>query len=165
VARSPKKKKVTVLTIDGGGVRGLIPGTILAFLEDQLRKLDGEDVRLADYFDYIAGTSTGGLITAMLATPGKKGRPLFAAKEINPFYLEHGPHIFPQKRSKIAAGIAATWGPRYNGKYLHAKIRQLLGETRVSNTRPHVIIPTFDVKMLQPVIFTTYEVVHRSDLN
>jgi patatin-like phospholipase/acyl hydrolase len=75
VVDSPKKKKVTVLTIDGGGIRGLIPGTILAFLEDQLRKLDGEDVRLSDYFDYIAGTSTGGLITAMLATPGKNSRP------------------------------------------------------------------------------------------
>jgi hypothetical protein len=116
VVDSPKKKKVTVLTIDGGGIRGLIPGTILAFLEDQLRKLDGEDVRLSDYFDYIAGTSTGGLITAMLATPGKNSRPtlrwlrrertaapLFAAKEINPLYLEHGPHILAQKRSKVAA--------------------------------------------------------------
>lgn len=157
-APAPPKKKVTLLTIDGGGIRGLIPGTVLAFLEAELQKLDGEDARLGDYFDYIAGTSTGGLITAMLAAPGKGGRPLFAAKDINPFYLKHGPRIFPQNRSKIAAAIAAARGPKYDGKYLHAKIREVLGKTRVGDTRPNVIIPTFDIRMLQPIIFSTYEV-------
>jgi patatin-like phospholipase/acyl hydrolase len=88
---------VTLLAIDGGGIRGLIPGTILAFLEARLQELDGPDARLADYFDCIAGTSTGGLITAMLAAPGDHGRPLFAASDINRFYLDNGPRIFPQK--------------------------------------------------------------------
>jgi patatin-like phospholipase/acyl hydrolase len=46
----------------------------------------------------IAGTSTGGLITAMLTTPGKDNRPVFSAKEINEFYLENGPKIFPKKQ-------------------------------------------------------------------
>jgi hypothetical protein len=89
---------VTVLSIDGGGVRGIIPGTILAFLEAKLQELDGPDARIADYFDVIAGTSTGGLVTAMLTAPNKEGRPLFAAKDINDFYLKHCPKIFPAKR-------------------------------------------------------------------
>lgn len=124
---------ITVLSIDGGGVRGIIPGVILAYLESQLQvlliniffinilinldivlhylhvyiymlitlqEIDGEDARIADYFDVIAGTSTGGLITTMLAAPNPKdNRPLFAAKEIVPFYLQNLPSIFPQKRS------------------------------------------------------------------
>jgi len=44
----------------------------------------------------ISGASTGGLVTAMLATPNKQNRPLFAAKDINDFYLENSPKIFPQ---------------------------------------------------------------------
>ncbi|GKV30412.1 hypothetical protein SLEP1_g39223 [Rubroshorea leprosula] len=44
-------KLVTILSIDGGGIRGIIPGIILSFLESELQKLDGEDARLADYFD------------------------------------------------------------------------------------------------------------------
>ena len=89
---------VTVLSIDGGGVRGIIPGTILAFLEAKLQELDGPDARVADYFDVVAGTSTGGLVTAMLTAPDKEGRPLFAAKDINDFYLRHSPKIFPARR-------------------------------------------------------------------
>jgi len=89
---------VTVLSIDGGGVRGIIPGTILAFLEAKLQELDGPDARVADYFDVVAGTSTGGLVSAMLTAPDKEGRPLFAAKDINDFYLRHSPKIFPARR-------------------------------------------------------------------
>lgn len=63
-----------------------------------MQELDGEEVRLADYFDVIAGTSTGGLITAMLTAPDDYNRPLYAAKDITTFYLKHGPQIFPQER-------------------------------------------------------------------
>uniref|UniRef100_A0A453T4D2 Patatin n=2 Tax=Aegilops tauschii subsp. strangulata TaxID=200361 RepID=A0A453T4D2_AEGTS len=79
---------ITVLSIDGGGVRGIIPATILAFLEEKLQELDGADARIADYFDVVAGTSTGGLMAAMLTAPNAHGRPLFAAKDGNKFYLE-----------------------------------------------------------------------------
>ncbi|MCD9640963.1 hypothetical protein HAX54_026758 [Datura stramonium] len=96
---------ITVLSIDGGGIRGIIPATILTVLESQLQELDGKDARLADYFDVIAGTSTGGLVTAMLTAPDENNRPLYAAKDITPFYLEHGPEIFPQKNWGLFAKI------------------------------------------------------------
>ncbi|KAL8151943.1 hypothetical protein V2J09_021751 [Rumex salicifolius] len=90
-------KLITILSIDGGGIRGIIPGIILRFLESQLQSLDNDpNARLADYFDVITGTSTGGLVTAMLAAPDENNRPLYAANEIVPFYLEHCPKIFPQ---------------------------------------------------------------------
>lgn len=87
---------ITILSIDGGGVRGIIPSEVLSVLEAKLQKLDvdNKDARIADYFDFIAGTSTGGLMTAMLTAPNDEKRPLFAAKDIAKFYLDKSPNIF-----------------------------------------------------------------------
>ncbi|KAJ4837888.1 Patatin-like protein 2 [Turnera subulata] len=152
---------ITVLSIDGGGIRGLIAGTILAFLESELQKLDGEDARLADYFDVVSGTSTGGLVTAMLTTPNERNRPLFAAKDIKDFYLQHCPKIFPQNRSPFAHSanlVKSLIGPKYDGKYLHDVVKEKLGDTRLHQTLTNVVIPTFDIKRLQPIIFSSYQV-------
>ncbi|XP_024032012.1 patatin-like protein 2 [Morus notabilis] len=90
------EKPITVLSIDGGGVRGIIPGVCLDFLESELQKLEKDpNARLADYFDVISGTSTGGLIAAMISAPGDDKRPLYAAEKIVPFYKENCPKIFP----------------------------------------------------------------------
>ncbi|KAJ6337853.1 hypothetical protein OIU76_007520 [Salix suchowensis] len=151
---------VTVLSIDGGGIRGIIPGTILAFLESELQ-LDGEDARLADYFDVISGTSTGGLVTAMLTAPNEQNRPLFAAKDINAFYLHNSPKIFPQNWSPFPRAsnlVKSLKGPKYDGKYLHSIVKEKLGEKRLHETLTNVVIPTFDIKYLQPTIFSSYQV-------
>ncbi|KAK8580969.1 hypothetical protein V6N13_144026 [Hibiscus sabdariffa] len=154
---------ITLLSIDGGGIRGLIPGVILAFLESQLQKLDGEQARLVDYFDVISGTSTGGLVTAMLTTPNpdEGNRPLFSAKDIKDFYLQHCPKIFPQDSCSCFVPatnmVKSLMGPKYDGKYLHGILREKLGETRLHQTLTSVVIPTFDIKKLQPRIFSSYE--------
>ncbi|XP_077224642.1 patatin-like protein 2 [Tasmannia lanceolata] len=151
---------ITILSIDGGGIRGIIPATILVFLESKLQELDGENARIADYFDVMAGTSTGGLVTAMLAAPNENKRPLFAAKDIKDFYLNHGPKIFPKYGGPFASVrkmVKEMFGPKYNGKYLHGLVKEKLGNTRVHQTLTNVVIPTFDIKRLQPTIFSTYE--------
>ncbi|KAB1224264.1 Patatin-like protein 2 [Morella rubra] len=156
------EKLITILSIDGGGIRGVIPGTILSFLESELQKLDGEDARIADYFDVIAGTSTGGLVTAMLASPNEKNRPLFAAKDIKDFYLNNCPRIFPQNSCPLFPHVAKVMkslsGPKYDGKYLHSVVKEKLGSTRLHQTLTNVVIPTFDIKRLQPTIFSSFEV-------
>ncbi|XP_057529839.1 patatin-like protein 1 [Amaranthus tricolor] len=152
---------ITILSIDGGGVRGTIPAVILDFLEKQLQRLDGEEARLADYFDVISGTSTGGLITAMLTAPNERNRPLYAAKEIVPFYLEHSPKIFPQPRGifgSMGTLVKVLNGPKYDGKYLHQLVKGILGQTRLHQALTNVVIPTFDIKNLQPVLFSSFMV-------
>ncbi|XP_021829243.1 patatin-like protein 2 [Prunus avium] len=157
-------KMITILSIDGGGIRGLIPATILSFLESELQKLDGEDARIADYFDVVAGTSTGGLVTAMLTTPNEDNRPLFSAKDISDFYMTHCPKIFPQKKFPLFRYtrkiIKALAGPKYDGKYLHGLIRQKLGDKKMHQTLTNVVIPTFDIKNLQPTVFSSFRVRH-----
>ncbi|KAG6766949.1 hypothetical protein POTOM_028128 [Populus tomentosa] len=181
-----KRRVATVLSIDGGGIRGIIPGSLLAFLESKLQELDGSQARIADYFDIIAGTSTGGLVATMLAAPNKENRPMYAAKDINDFYLEHTPKIFPQKciltvdhlfffcfcfffffavdvhfdplNSNLLGPLSVFFGgPKYDGKYLRSLTNKLLGDLTIAQTLTNVILPTFDIKLLQPVIFSTTE--------
>ncbi|EOA18418.1 hypothetical protein CARUB_v10006962mg [Capsella rubella] len=159
---------VTILSLDGGGVRGIIAGVVLAYLEKQLQELDGEDARLADYFDVIAGTSTGGLVTAMLTVPDGTGRPYFAAKDIVPFYLEHCPKIFPQPSGVFALLPKLPKllsGPKYSGKYLRNLLSKLLGEAKLHQTLTNVVIPTFDIKKLQPTVFSSYQALVDPSLN
>ncbi|KAL8535807.1 hypothetical protein ACS0TY_011445 [Phlomoides rotata] len=154
------ERYITVLSIDGGGIKGVIPAVILDFLESQLQEVDGEDARIADYFDLIAGTSTGGLVTAMLTAPDENNRPIYSGKGIKPFYLENCPKIFPQTRSLMfpfGKMLKSLFGPLYDGKHLHGVLRDELEHRRLSEAITNVIIPAFDIKRLQPVIFSTYE--------
>jgi patatin-like phospholipase/acyl hydrolase len=64
------KRKVTVLSIDGGGIRGIIPAVILNYIEEGLQRRAGDNtVFLSDYFDMIAGTSTGGILACFYLLP------------------------------------------------------------------------------------------------
>jgi hypothetical protein len=78
-----------MLALDGGGIRGVLTIEVLVEIENQLRQAlgAGDDFRLCDFFDYIGGTSTGGIIAASLA----RG---LSAKEVLNFYLEIGPKMF-----------------------------------------------------------------------
>ncbi|MCE5165644.1 hypothetical protein HAX54_011254 [Datura stramonium] len=150
-------KLVTVLSIDGGGIRGIIPGTLLAFLESKLQEIDGPNVRIADYFDVVAGTSTGGLITTMLTAPNKDNRPIYAAKNITNFYMDNGPKIFPESsRSSFLKRLTNLFGgPKYDGKYLRTLVKSILGNLTMKQTLTQTVIPAFDIKRLQPIVFTT----------
>ncbi|KAI3760917.1 hypothetical protein L1987_51319 [Smallanthus sonchifolius] len=156
----PKTSLVTVLSIDGGGVRGIIPATLLSFLEFKLQEIDGPAARISDYFDVIAGTSTGGLMTTMLAMPGDDNRPLYSANDVKEFYFYHAPKIFPQISrieflNKVANFFGEVVGPKYDGDYLRSIAKTILQNRTLKQTTTDVIIPTFDIKRLQPVIFTT----------
>ena len=60
--------------------------------------------------------------------------------------------------SKLVGKLRRACGPKYDGKYLHSIVRELLGETRVSQALQNIVIPTFDIKLLQPTVFSKYNV-------
>jgi hypothetical protein len=109
--RGPKK----LLAIDGGGIRGVLSLEVLQKIEDLLTAQSGEqDFRLADYFDYIAGTSTGGIIAAGLSIG-------MSVSEIMNFYEEAGPQMF------VKANLLRRLRYRYDDEPLAQKLRTVFG--------------------------------------
>jgi patatin-like phospholipase/acyl hydrolase len=110
-----------LLTIDGGGIRGLISIEILARLQELLRKAyDDDDLRLSDYFDYVGGTSTGAIIAAGVALG-------MTIEEIRNLY-ELGARVMLKP-----APFFSQWRYRYRATGLTAALREHLGETRLGD--------------------------------
>ena len=110
-APGPKR----LLALDGGGIRGLMSLEILAELEKQLsRELARPGLVLADYFDYIAGTSTGAIIAATLSL----GMPV---SKVQTFYLENGEAMFAKAR------LLKRFRYKYEDEQLAAKLREVFG--------------------------------------
>ncbi len=102
-------KKYTILSIDGGGIRGIVPAVFLAYIEKQLCQLsNNKQAKLIDYFDFFAGTSTGALIVSALLSPDKNNNPKYFADELLDIYTSNCQDIFnPSILSNIktASGV------------------------------------------------------------
>ena len=130
-----------ILSIDGGGIRGIIPAKILCDLEEEAIKKDGPNARLCDYFDLICGTSTGGIIAIGLALG-------MTAKEILDLYMEHAKEIFPSK-SIISAVLRNK--SFYNRECLANLLKENYGkfsrskDTRIFHCKTRLCIPAYDL--------------------
>ncbi len=112
LAPTPTKK---LLTCDGGGIRGILSLEIMGALEKLLRdKLGDPNLVLADYFDYVAGTSTGAIIATCIARS-------MAVDDIKKFYLTSGPAMFTR------AGVLERFRNKYKDEALAQQLRDVLG--------------------------------------
>jgi predicted acylesterase/phospholipase RssA len=124
------RKRFYILSIDGGGLKGLIAVKILRIIEDFIQE------NISGKFDLLAGTSTGGLIAAALATGNPQGEPLYDLAHLESLYMEIGKNVFMQ------GGISVTG--KETGKF-DAMLKQTFGDTRLSQTLKPLFIPTYDV--------------------
>jgi patatin-like phospholipase/acyl hydrolase len=86
-------KPVRILSIDGGGIRGILPAGFLSVLEERLQaKAGNSELTIADFFDFIAGTSTGGVLTCIYLTPDEKNplKPRYSARDALNLYMRYG---------------------------------------------------------------------------
>ncbi|WP_160004740.1 CBASS cGAMP-activated phospholipase [Rhizobium sp. 18055] len=142
----PKGRLFRILTIDGGGIRGLFPAAYLAEIER--RYLGGASI--ASYFDLVAGTSTGGIIALGLAH-GK------TAKEISAIYDERGEFIFPKPR-KMTRWLK-WWRSMRSSKYeratLQSELLRVFGQDVLDGAKTRVVIPSFEGEYGEPFLYKT----------
>lgn len=133
-----------VLSIDGGGIRGLIPALVLAAFEQRAWK------RTSQMFDLIAGTSTGGILACMLTSPEK-----YSAQDIANFYVSEGPKIFRQSLvRKVKTGFN-LFDEKYSNYALRVALEHYLKAGRVSEALTPILVSTYDVGNRAPFFFKT----------
>ena len=151
------QQKLRILSIDGGGIRGVIPATILWYLEEQLQKHSANpNARLSDYFDMMAGTSTGGILVGLYLSPDEQDptRARYSAREALDLYLEDGEAIFFQNFSRRLTSLNGLLGKKYCPSTLEALLQKALGEhTRMSQLIRPCIIPAYDLNNQKPFFF------------
>lgn len=128
-----------VLTIDGGGIKGVFAASFLAEIEDSL------DGRLVDHFDLIAGTSTGGIIALGLGMG-------LSAREILSFYEVDGPSIFKRTPWSFLRQIGMA---KYNPKPLHEALGRVYGDRRLGESLTRLMIPSLDLETGEVHVFKT----------
>nr|WP_303243870.1 patatin-like phospholipase family protein [uncultured Cellulosilyticum sp.] len=143
-----------ILSIDGGGIRGIIPATLLTYLESCLQKNSGnKNARLADYFDLIAGTSTGGILAALYLTPDETHQPRYSAAEALNFYKENGSLIFHKSLWHVIKSLNGFLGARYPATTLDELLQKFFGSLRLSELLKPCLIPSFDIKNNKAIFF------------
>src|SRR3954451_12307281 len=133
--------RVRVLSIDGGGIRGLIPAMVLAEVERRTGR------RIHELFDLIAGTSTGGILACALTKPQPQ-----TAEELVGLYVDEGPRIFHRDLLKRVRSVEGFLDERYDDDGLNGALREHLGDARLQQAlTPMVVTAYADVAPAGPI--------------
>lgn len=146
---SDEGKTFRILSLDGGGIRGVFPAAFLARLEEHLEHPIGR------YFDLIAGTSTGGIIAIGLGLG-------VATSDILKLYVEQGPAIFDQQHGPVenwirqkARGFAHLFVTKHSSEPLRRALEGVLGRRRLGESRTRLVIPSWHPVLERVYIYKT----------
>jgi patatin-like phospholipase/acyl hydrolase len=136
-----------ILSIDGGGIRGIVPAAILNYLETRIRLIRKDDrIKIANLVDLVAGTSTGSIIGSLMIIPEeKKKRALYSMKDIMDMYVEMGPEVFKKNRWHSIKTLWGLIGPKYSASNIEDPLIQMLDHYKLKD-------------LIQPCVFTGYDI-------
>ncbi|XP_043707291.1 probable inactive patatin-like protein 9 [Telopea speciosissima] len=148
-------KKTRILSIDGGGTKGLVAGAALIHLEDQIQAKTGDpQSRIIDFFDVLAGTGIGAIFSAMLTADAGNGRPLFTARDAVKFLQEKQSEMF-----KVKHGGIFRRNRRFSSKSIDKTLKEALSREdgkvlTLKDTCKPLLVPCYDLNSSAPFVFS-----------
>ena len=138
-----------ILAIDGGGIRGVIPATVLMEIEKQTGQ------RTAELFDLIAGTSTGGILAVGLAKPGADERAQYTAADMRELYLQEGAAIFPKPAFPLSllSGVQRPFAEKYASRGIESVLRKYFGDSRLKDSLCNLLVTSYEIQLRRPWFF------------
>ena len=150
-----------ILSIDGGGIRGIIPGQVLVALEHEIQDITGDpNRRIADCFDLIAGTSTGGILACLYLCPSAQqpDRPRFSADEAVNLYLQNGDDIFDVSVFKRIESLGGLADEKYSADELERVLKLYFGDLKLGHLMKPCLVPAYDITRREAKFFNQADV-------
>jgi len=148
-------KTVKVLSIDGGGIRGIIPAIILGALQKRLGR------NLYEVFDLIAGTSTGGIIALGIGTTANSGQPYSPDKLVD-LYVQNGPAIF---KKNLLTPVREFFLSKYSPNSLEKTLAIFFGATELKTALTPLMISSYDLQGQRPFMFKSHYIAEHPNYN
>lgn len=147
--KTKKRKLIKILSIDGGGIRGIIPALILQEIEKKLKKKK----HLSQCFDLMSGTSTGGIIVLLLNTPDQKQKPKFWASDVVSLYRKLGSTLFYQSWWQYISSCNGWMREKYSTTNLTEILHAYFEGYQLKDSLTNIIIPAYDVSLDDMIFF------------
>ncbi|XP_051121657.1 patatin-like protein 6 [Andrographis paniculata] len=169
-----QRGKICILSIDGGGMRSILTGKALSYLEAALKKKSGDpNATIADYFDVAAGVGVGGVFAAMLFAADENRRSIFSADDTWKFLIEEGGKLCPSGKGRSSKGGFFRRVFRKSGKAstaaasarLEKAMKEALKDSEtgrsltLKDTVKPVLIPCYDLSSSAPFLFSRADAV------
>ena len=139
-----------ILSIDGGGIRGIIPAVVLAHLEQVTRK------PISELFDLVVGTSTGGILACALTRAGALRRPLYSAHDLVDLYRERGHDVFNSSTWQRITSLGGVLDELYDHEGLEAVLHHYLGDSLLCDALTHTMVTAYDIERRETVFFKSW---------
>lgn len=145
-----------ILSLDGGGIRGLVSCLWLEGVEDALAQAGKPG--LVKHFDVLAGSSTGAMVACGLAIG-------FTPRQLAEFYRQHRHTIFPGMADRLwsRAGRLFTQGvsaPRYDARGLEKVLKKVFGDATLGQAQKPLLVTSYDTIARKPVVFKSFKPEH-----
>jgi len=148
---------IKILAIDGGGIRGIIPAMILAEIEKRTKK------PIAEMFDLIAGTSTGGILALGLTKPNSQGKPEYSAEKLIGLYEKEGEIIFSRSVWHRLRAVGNIMEEKYPSAGIEKVLDKYFGQARLKDALTEVIITGYEIERRFPWFFKSSKAKINSD--
>jgi len=144
-------KVTNVLSLDGGGIRGIIPAMVLAEIENRTQK------QISELFQLIGGTSTGGILALALTRPDANGKAKFHAQDIVKLYENEGSQIFSRSVWHRIRSVGNLVEEKYPADGIENVLSKYFAESRLKDAITNVIVTSYEIERRIPWFFKSHK--------
>ena len=148
------KSRRLVLSVDGGGIRGIIPAMVIAYLERMTKKPAHE------LFDLMVGTSTGGILALGLARPGHGPPAQFSARRVVKLYEERGGAIFARSLWRKVRSVGGILEESYSHEALEGILENYFADARLGDCAVPTMVTSYDIQQRSTIFLKSWRADH-----